>query len=130
MIGPDGKFIASEELRQRWEYKVLEMCDGNKTAMGCVILAALGKGIQLRPRFAFKAKITKDGVIAAHILRKNDELVLDAHICRVPEMIKKLRELANACNLSDDDYRALFQTVRNWIAKDERPAEQRNNLLG
>ncbi len=113
-----------------WKTRCIKATDGNKTEIGCFVLAILGlqHGIT-PPRFGKNASVDKNGVLHTNVQDQNFKIYLNQPMRHIQEVIDNLRGLADHLKLSDEDRTALFGEFKKWILLDAR-ANQTNEERG
>lgn len=114
---------ASVAARASWQGRVIVRTRGQQTMLGAVFLAALGKRVGEPRSFGHAAAIV-DGPDGGWVLsRFIDRTGSDKgaiRVCSVDDLVGSFSRLADDLKLNDADRIALFKTVRDWIATDER----------
>lgn len=119
-----------EQFRDTWKYRVVEATRGNQTALGCIIIAILGKQPANPPRLGTKgATIRKDGFVYCTHQLKTGEIVPNGAVCSVRDLIDNLRGLADHLKLSDAERLELMSETRKWIVRDERATSDGSGVL-
>ena len=95
---------------------------GDRMALMMVLIAAMGsKAGPLRaPRFGDNAIIKMDRTIWSRYTNKNNATTVEGvQIMTVDQLNHLLGWLVNAIDATDDEYKALVNTVNAWISRDE-----------
>lgn len=116
--------------KQPWQYRAVESTGGNKTLMGCFILAILGwQHGRHPPRFGRVAVINKDGMLFSNMQDKNGRMYRNHCLGSVQTVTDNFRGLAEHLKLNDEETKQMFSEFRKWITHDER-ANQSNEERG
>ena len=112
---------AAIEERRSWQYRALAYAKGNKSNVGAIVIAMLGRYTAGRGYHPGGFRILQDGRIvglARGTLQEKweHELVYKS----VDELNATFRGLAVALHLTDDEIKAMFEEVRKFIFKDDR----------
>lgn len=104
-----------------WQFKAIKATRGNRSRLGCILLAALKMNARHPPQFSQSgAIITSDGFIQADYRAGDGSFHHGAFVGSVEEYTSNFRGLADYLKLSDADREALFVVARSWIAIDYR----------
>ena len=105
--------------RKSWQYRAVAYTHANKSQVGALLVAILGRKCAPPCFHIGGAKIDKAGRIRA--------LYNDGHGYRVRRVYENVEELNNvfrglaaALEFTDAEREALFQEIRRWIISDER----------
>ena len=107
--------------RRSWQYRALAYAKGNKSNVGAIIIAMLGRYTAGRGYHPGGFRILQDGRIvglARGTLQEKWELELIYK--SVDELKATFCGLAEALDLNDDETKAMFEEVRKFIFKDDR----------
>ena len=107
------------EERRTWQYRAIAYTHGNKSRLGRLIIAILGR-FAIPPCFhPTGVKIALDGRVLAMV---NEGLGwrLECIYDNVQAFTDVFRGLADAIELSDDEREAMFAELRKFVFKDER----------
>lgn len=103
-----------------WQAAVIRGSDGNKSRLGAIVMAVLGRTPHAPPAFGLGAVITSDGYIMCDFLTRDYVMHTSAFVGSVSDLVDNCRGLADHCKLTDDQRLQFFQSVRAWIKKDWR----------
>jgi hypothetical protein len=133
----ESRSLASKDagrLRETWQAKVLAAASGR---MGAVVVTMLAHtyyevmdvllrivfpGIVVKPPcFTGTASITHDGRVICNMLDRDGDLIIGVTIfASEDKFVLAFRRLADRLKLDDDDRKALFEAVQNWVTADHR----------
>ena len=91
-----------------------------RTQLGAIVMAAIGKKPPSPPELVGKATITSDGMVMCDFIDPSGTYHYGAFVCSDRDMVRNIVGLANHCNLSNDEKVAFLAMVNNWIGKDHR----------
>lgn len=113
-----------------WQKRAIRATDGNKTLIGCFVLAILGfqHGIK-PPRFGKTATIDKDGILYSNMQDKDGKVFQNHCLGPIGDVRDNFRGLADHLKLSDAERNAMFDELKKWISHDVR-ADQTNKERG
>lgn len=110
-----------EAARASWQYRCIDKLRGNQTLAGCILTAALGRVASNPPTVGMTGWIDKAGRVRSHYVTKARDVLPDAYLgITAQEMAEGYRRLADHLKLNDGERVELFDTIRKWVAKDER----------
>lgn len=114
--------VAADIARQRatWQYRAVEATGGNRSQLGAIVIAMLGKAPDNPPRFGSAAVITSDGYVQAHFQSKDGQWHEGAFVGAVDDLVGNFRGLADHLKLSDAERVEMFDELRKWISVDYR----------
>lgn len=113
-----------------WQKRAIRATNGNKSLLGCFVLAILGfqNGIK-PPRFGRTAFIDKDGILYSNMQAEDGKMYKNHCLGPVAEVRDNFRGLADHLKLSDAERNAMFDELKKWISHDAR-ANQTNKERG
>jgi hypothetical protein len=117
--------LTLDQMRERagWKYRAVEHLRGNQTPLGCILVAFLGYGHQLRGARVFDAAIiAKDGTLIAPFRKPDGEVVLVCPLGHVAEIVDQFRRVCDKLKFSDIEREALFAEFRKWIKRNDMTA--------
>lgn len=109
-----------ERQRATWQYRAVLATGGNKSQLGAIVIAVLGKAPDNPPRFGSAAVITSDGYVQAHFQTKDGVWHQGAFVGAVDDLVANFRGLADHLKLSDAERVEMFDELRKWISVDYR----------
>ena len=116
--------------RRDWRLKLIEATQGNRSALGCVVLAAIGKEPDNPPYLRGKAIIHHNGNVLCDFVERDGTYHTLALIGDDEDFARNIAGLAAHCALNDEERIEFLARVNNWIARDERdPSRIRKKLL-
>lgn len=116
--------------REHWQHRAVRETGGNKTLMGCYVLAILGwQHGRKPPRLGSKAVIDENGVAFSHMQDINGTMHRMHCLGSVQDITDSFRGLADHLKLDDADRVAMFEELKKWFAHDAR-ANQSNEERG
>lgn len=111
--------------RKSWQYRAITYAHGNKSELGALIIAIMGRTVNPPCFHPGGAKITAEGIVIG-LFRK--ELGQDWQPRKIYENVQAFtdifRGLADALDLNDGERLAMFEEVRKFIRTDERVVSQ------
>lgn len=111
-----------EAPKDSWQRRCVEKTGGNKTLLGCFVLAILGwQNGRLPPRFGKVARIDKDGMLISNVQTKDGLSLTNQVLGPVQTVIDNFKGLADELKLNDKDRTEMFAELRKWVFIDERP---------
>lgn len=114
------KWKPQPERRRDWRLKLIEATKGNQSLMGCIVLAAIGKGEDRTPGFRGKAVITNRNEVLCDFVDSKGYHV-KARISDDEDLVRNIVGLAYHCDLNDEERTEFLARVNAWIWLDERP---------
>lgn len=117
----NARVASQEALRETWQFRVLEASRYNKSRLGLILLAIIGRSPPSPPMIMLEkgAYVRADGLLIADADLGNGRGVLATPLGTIGELNDNLRGLADHLKLSDKDRVAMFDLTRRWIAFDE-----------
>lgn len=110
---------AGTDIRDSWQWKMLQATAGDGTFKHAILRAAFHNFGGGYPRFGHGAKILKNGVVIAKVATGkglSDEIRIDT----VENIRDAFRRVADTIKLPDKDREELFQVLREWMSEDQR----------
>ena len=107
--------------RDSWRVRAVRETGGNKTLMGCFVLAILGLQHGIKPpRFGSRAAINAGGMAIANM--QTADGVKHPAFCLGPvqTITDNFRGLADHLKLSDKDRVEMFAELKKWFVHDAR----------
>lgn len=114
--------LTESQINQRlhWKYRAVEATTGQKTQLGCILLAVLETPLKNPPRFGQKALINEEGIVWARFEDRH-RVVHDAiPVCTVRDLVDNFSRLADHLKMGDAEAHEMFAMIRRWIVKDLR----------
>ncbi len=109
-----------------WEDRCIQATGGNRSQLGAIVLAVLGRTVSIPPAFNKEgAIITSDGFVLANFVNKDWQLFHSAFVCSIDDLTANISGLADHLKLSDEERVALFRKVREWCKTDYRAIQNR-----
>lgn len=116
--------------RRDWRLRLIEATQGNRSLLGCVVIAAIGRRPQNPPYLVGKAIIKGDGNMLCDFVEKDGTYHTMARVGDDEDFARNILGLAIHCDLNEFERVEWLARVNNWIARDERdPARIRKKLL-
>lgn len=116
--------------RRDWRLKLIEATQGNRSLLGCVVIAAIGKRSENPPYLVGKAIIHHNGDVLCDFVERDGTYHSLARVGDDEDFARNILGLAIHCGLNDDERIEWLARVNNWIARDERdPSRIRRKLL-
>lgn len=117
-----------------WRQVIVNATKGNQSRLGALIISILKKDYVLAqkgsvPRFDGNATITSDGFVMCDFYGRQGDFHRGAFVGSIGDVVDNFRKLADHCKLNDEDRKAMFLALKNWIAQDYRPVAQREYEL-
>lgn len=117
----NGIIIPSTLGGEHWKTRAVRETGGNKTMMGCFVLAILGLQHGLRPpRFGRVAVIDKDGMVFSNMQNKDGKIFRNHCLGPVQDIIDSFRGLADHLKLNDKERQQMMDELKKWFAHDAR----------
>lgn len=101
-----------------WKHKVLEAARGNTTQLGTILGAALRYEFEQPPRFAHRGNTTSDGFVMCSFMQGNGTQHTGAFVGTVADVVRNTVGIAEHCELTPDERKALFLAMQGWIGPD------------
>lgn len=106
---------------KHWKTRAIHATDGNKSLLGCFVLAVLGMQHGVRPpRFGSTANIDKDGLLYSHMQAADGQIFQNHCLGPVEDVRDNFRRLADHLKLSDSERVELLGELKKWIRHDAR----------
>lgn len=110
-----------EQERATWQYRAIARLRANQTLPGAILLGVLDKSYRVQPpRVGRQGEIDAGGQVFAPYQSADGKLWAQMPLCHIDDLIMAFRRLADDLKLDDKDRTAMFQAIRQWIAKDAR----------
>lgn len=106
--------------RDSWQYRAVAHTKGNSTALGCLLLAVIGRNAKHPPWFGRSAEITAEGLVVTSFTHRSGRRYEPWVWGSVEELTAAFSRLADELKLNDADRIELFRQVRQWVARDNR----------
>jgi hypothetical protein len=110
----------AEQARASWQYRCIAATEGQRSKLGQIIIAILGRAPNNPPRICSPGFISKDGTIYCAYQDQFGGVVAPFILCSTIELRDNLRGLADHLALSDRESEELFAEARKWIKRDAR----------
>lgn len=110
----------AEQARASWQYRAIAATDGQRSKLGQIIIAILGRAPNHPPRICSGGYISLDGTVYCAYQDQFGGIVSPFELCSTLELRDNLMGLADHLALSDTDTRAMFEEARKWIKRDAR----------
>lgn len=94
-----------------------------------MVLAILGVGRKLRPRFAKSAWIDKDGRVRADFVNLDGTRIRNRPLCTTEQYRSFYQRLGERLKLTDLEYLEMFSEFRKWIGRDMRVDQDQKEML-
>lgn len=115
---------------EHWKTRAVRETGGNKTLMGCFVLAILGLQHGIKPpRFGSIARIDKDGIAYTNMQAQDGWIYREHCLGPVQDITDNFRGLADHMKLTDSERIDIFVELKKWFAHDAR-ADQTNEERG
>lgn len=118
-----------ESVRNTWQYRAVEHTRGPQTALGCLVLAILGRSVQ-RPAFGDFCIISEDGYVFTNWRDIKGREYAAFNIGPLGDLIGSWHALADNLKLNDADTLDMFSELRKWVKADYRPDSERVKMIG
>lgn len=109
------------EERKSWQYRAIAYCHGNKSQIGALIVAILGRKVNPPCFHPYGMNISEDGIVTALYKPTLNE---PWRVQRVYENVQQFtdifRGLADALQLDDAERMAMFDEIRKFVRIDRR----------
>lgn len=115
--------------RRDYRLKLIEATQGNRSMLGCIVLAAIGKSPDNPPYFRGKANIAANGDVYCDFVEKDGTYHAKARVGDDEDFVRNLVMLTIHCDLNDQERVEFLARVNNWIDKDERPASRIKRVM-
>ena len=127
----NGKIIMPETMGgTHWKTRAVRETGGNKTLMGCFVLAILGLQHGIKPpRFGSRAYINAEGLLFSNAQNADVRMYRNECLGPIQAVVDSFRGLADHLNLDDHERVAMFDELKKWIVHDAR-ANQTNEERG
>lgn len=122
--------LTPEQERERasWQYRLIDATQGNRSMMGCLVQAVIGRAASNPPTMGMTGLISVDGFVFTNFLDSKRRLHAAAPEAVFPPLCigtiigvrDELRYLADHCQLTDAEREAFFEEFRKWISHDFR----------
>lgn len=119
-MAEDIDAMRREAARATWQYRAVEATTGNRTKLGAIVIAILGKAPSNPPAFNNVARITANGLILCDYWERDGSVYRGALVGTVQEVVGNFNGLADHLKLSDGQRVEMFGRLRAWITEDER----------
>lgn len=116
----DMEKLAREAARATWQFRAVAATTGNRTKLGAIVIAILGKAPNNPPAFNNAAKVTANGLILCDYWERDGSVHRGALVGSVQEVVGNFNGLADHLKLSDGQRLEMFGKLRAWITEDER----------
>lgn len=108
------------EERQSWQYKAVAYTHGNKSKVGALLVAILGRKTNPPCYHIRGCKIDPQGRVIA-LADNGMGFSIECIYPTVQAFTDVFRGLADILELSDGERESMFAEIRKWVFKDERP---------
>lgn len=120
--------------RRDWRLKVIEATEGNRSLLGCIVLAAIGREPENPPYFRGKATIASDGKIYCDFVDRGptkgqSEYHTNARVGDDEDFARNIIGLAVHCGLNDEERIEFLARVNSWIGEDHRSTSRIARVL-
>lgn len=105
--------------RKTWQFRAVEYTHGNKSIIGALVVAILGRKVNPPCFHPGGARITADGRVLA-LFNSGQGFKVQLVYSNVAEFTNAFRGLAAELKLTDAEQEDMFAEVRKWILKDDR----------
>lgn len=116
--------------KRDWRLRLIEATQGNRSILGCVVIAAIGHRSENPPYLVGKATVTNDGQVLCDFVERGGTYYFNARIGDDEDFARNIAGLAVAAGLDDLERIEFLARVNNWIGRDERdPNRIKKKLL-
>jgi hypothetical protein len=132
MVAPvaEKPILPDSAYRDSWKVRAVRETGGNKTLMGCFVLAILNLQHGVKPpRFGSRAVINAEGLVFSNMQAADGTKHPNHCLGPVQVITDNFRGLADHLELSDKDRVAMFAELKKWFVHDAR-ANQSNEERG
>lgn len=121
----NGNGLPQPRLRRDYRLKLIEATQGNRSILGCIVLAAIGREPSNPPFFRGKATIAADGQIYCDFVERGECQGVSvyhagARVGDDEDFARNILSLALHCDLNDEERIEFLARVNAWIGTDHR----------
>lgn len=112
-------------MRRDYRLKLIEATQGNRSILGCIVLAAIGREPSNPPYFRGKATIAEDGQIYCDFVERGarpgaNVYHTGARVGDDEDFSRNIVSLVMHCDLNDVERIEFLARVNAWIGTDNR----------
>lgn len=121
---------AAGRRKRDYRLRLIEATQGNRSILGCVVIAAIGRRPENPPYLLGKALITNGGDVLCDFVDRDGAYHTKARVGDDEDFARNIAGLCGACDLTEAERIEFLARVNNWIGKDERdPNRIKRKLL-
>lgn len=118
--------ITASELKDKmehsWRYRAVKASDGNRSRLGCIVLAVIGESTKRAPKISLARGgiITPQGVVMADMMLAGQTRFYATPLGHIQEVVDNFRRLADTIKATDREREEMLAALRMWIERDMR----------